>query len=244
VIPPLGTDLPAATRAAIAALWRQRATSEQRVGDVFTALADELAVTGAHAEVVALARSAILDEARHAATCAALAAAYGDAAPIPPAPATTRLPAYTADLRLRATLRVINLSCLGETLATAFVERCAATCDHPALRELHRLHLADEIRHARVGWAHLATLTDDARAEVAPYLPRLLAAQVTAWERRLHELPAAGYPGHGYPPRATTLAALADGVTEVVLPGFAYVGLDPAPARAWFDGRPSPPPSR
>lgn len=235
MIPPLGTELPTSTRAAVAALWRQRAASEHGVGAVFTALADDLAATGAHPDVVALVRDAIADEARHAATCADLAVAYGDASPPGAAPVAVRLPDYTDDRRLRATLQLVNLSCIGETLATAFVERCVATCEHPALREVHRLHLGDEIRHARVGWAHLATLTAAERAALAPYLPRLLAAQVTVWERRLHDLPVDGFPGHGYPPRAVTLAALHDAVREVVLPGFAYVAVDPAAALAWFE---------
>jgi hypothetical protein len=232
-VTPLGTELLAADRAAIAALWLQRARSESSVGCVFAQLADELAATGAHAEVVALARSATGDEARHAATCLALAAAYGAAATALD-PVTVRLPDYTAEARLRATLHAVNLCCIGETIATAFVEACVGACDDGALRDLHGRHLADEIRHARVGWAHVATLDAPERAAVAGWLPQVLEVQLRAWERRIGELPEAGFPGHGYPPRAALLDTVRAAVRELVLPGFAHVAIDASAAAAWF----------
>ena len=235
-IPALGLELAADVRGAIAELWLQRARSESSVGCVFEQLAGELAATGAHAEVVALARSAIGDEARHAATCLELAAAYGAAAPTL-TPVTVRLPDYVSDARLRATLHAINLCCIGETIATAFVEACVGACAEGVLRELHGRHLADEIHHARVGWAHVATLSEPERAAVAPWLARVLEAQLGAWERRIGELPEAGSPGHGYPPRAALLETVRAAVRELVLPGFAHVAIDIAAARAWFDGR-------
>ena len=231
----LGSELAAADREAIAALWLQRARSESSVRCVFEQLADELAATGAHHEVVALARSASLDEARHASTCLELAVAYGAAAATLDE-RTVRLPDYEADARLRTAIRAVNLCCIGETIATAFVEACVGACGDPLLRELHGRHLADEIRHARVGWAHVATLDAADRAAVVPWLAPVLEAQVGAWERRIGELPAAGFPGHGYPPRAALLDTVHAAVRELVLPGFVHVALDVAAARAWFDG--------
>lgn len=229
----LGGELAAADRTALAALWLSRARSESSVGCVFELLADELAATGARSEVVALARSAVGDEARHAATCLELAAAYGAEAPAL-VPVPVRLPDYVPEARLRATLHAVNLSCVGETIATAFVESCVGACADPALRELHGRHLADEIRHARVGWAHLATLADAERTEVSRWLPEVLEAQLEAWERRIGELPEAGFPGHGYPPRAELLDTVRAAVRELVLPGFAHVAIDATEAARWF----------
>ena len=230
MIAPLGAELAADERAAIAELWLQRARSESSVRCVFEQLADELAATGAHAEVVALARSAIGDEARHAAACVELATAYGaEGATL--AAVAVRLPDYEPDARLRATLHAVNLCCIGETIATAFVESCLGACEGPVLREVHRHHLADEIRHARVGWAHLATISEHDRAVVARWLPELLGAQLTAWRQRIGELPEHGVAGHAYPPRAAVLATLHEAVFSLVLPGFDHVGIDTSSAR-------------
>ncbi len=231
--PAFAADLAADTRDGLAQLWHQRARSESNVHTVFTQLAADLAATGAHPQVVELARRAVGDEARHAASCQALALAYG--APVDPvATGPVRLPDYVAEPRLRAALHAINHCCIGETIACAFVASCVDACADPALREIHRDHLADEIRHARVGWAHVPTLTAGERALVAGWLPELLRAQLAAWESRIAELPEAGFPGHGYPPRAALLASVHAAVTDVVLPGFAHVALDASAAAAWY----------
>ena len=60
----------------LAALWQARADSESSVRTVFDQLVAELVATGAHADVVALARRAVDDEVRHAAICIELATAY------------------------------------------------------------------------------------------------------------------------------------------------------------------------
>ena len=228
-------DLAADTRDGLALLWHQRARSESHVHAVFTQLAADLAATGAHPEVIALALRAVDDEARHAASCQALAVAYGaptDVVAVGP----VRLPEYVDDPRLRAALHAANHCCIGETIASAFVASCLDACADPALREIHRDHLADEIRHARVGWAHLPTLTAAERAQVAGWLPELLRAQLAAWESRIADLPEAGFPGHGYPPRAALLATVHAAVTDVVLPGFAHVAVDATAATRWYAG--------
>ncbi|NVB84349.1 MAG: hypothetical protein HOV81_38590 [Kofleriaceae bacterium] len=222
-------------RALLAALWQSRADSESSVRVVFDQLVAELVATGARTEVVALARRAAEDEVRHARICVELAAAYrGEPAAVTPAPAV-RLPDYVADARLRAALHALNLCCIGETIATGFVEACVAACAGGELEDIHRRHFADEIHHARVGWAHIASLSREDRAALAPFIEAILRAQVTAWESRIAELPEHGVPGHGYPPRAELVAAIYAAVRDVVLPGFAHVGVDASTAAAWFE---------
>ena len=228
-------ELSAETQAELAALWQQRAASESSVRGVFIQLVAELVATGAHADVIALARRATEDEAKHARICAELAAVYRGGAPIEVIPTAVRLPDYGEAPRMRAALHVVNLCCIGETIATAFVEACVAECAWPELREVHGHHLADEIHHARIGWAHLVSLTSDERGQVALRIPELLRAQVQAWEARLAELPEKGIAGHGYPPRATLIAVVHGAVRDLVLPGFEYVGVDPSQARGWFE---------
>ncbi len=213
------------TTVLLAELWEQRAFSESSVRTVFHQLANDLDATGAHPDVVALARRAADDELRHAAMCTELASAYRGrpvAAAIAPA---VRLPDYVPDRRMRAALQAVNLSCIGETIAVAFVEACIAACRDSELRDIHRRHLADEVRHARVGWAHLASLTHDERARIAAWVPELVRVQLAEWESRISELPEHGVAGHAYPPRAELLTVVRNAVSEVVLPGFAYVGI-------------------
>jgi hypothetical protein len=145
------------------------------------------------------------------------------------------LPDYVASVRLRAALHALNLCCIGETIATGFVEACIAACAGGELEEIHRRHFADEIHHARVGWAHVASLSADERAALGPHVEAILRAQVTAWESRIGELPEQGVPGHGYPPRAELIAAVYAAVRDVVLPGFEHVQIDASAARAWFE---------
>jgi hypothetical protein len=218
-------DLDDATRLALAKLWQERADSESAVRTVFHQLADAFAATGAHPEVITLARRAAEDEVRHAAVCTELATAYRREPVAPAVEPAVRLPDYVPDRRLRAALHAVNLCCIGETIAVAFVEACLQDCTDPALREIHRRHLADEVRHARVGWAHLASLTAAERAEVESWVPELVRAQLSGWEERLGELPEAGVPGHAYPPRAELVRAVQTAVRELVLPGFEYVGI-------------------
>jgi hypothetical protein len=213
------------TTAMLANLWEQRAYSESSVRTVFHQLANDLAATGAHPDVVAHARRAAEDELRHASMCTELASAYRGEAVAPAVAPAVRLPDYVADRRLRAALQAVNLSCIGETIAVAFVEACLAACGDRELREIHGRHLADEIRHARVGWAHLASLSEAERARVAAWVPELVRVQLAEWESRIGELPEEGVPGHGYPPRGDLLTAVRRAVNELVLPGFAYVGI-------------------
>jgi hypothetical protein len=226
-------------QAEVAHLWQMRAASESSVRGVFTQLVADFVAINAHPEVIALARRAMDDEARHARICAELAAAYRNDAPIEATPPPVRLPDYAVPARMRVALHAVNLCCIGETIATAFVEACIAACAWPELREIHGRHLADEIRHAQIGWAHLGTLGVEERAEVATWIPALLRAQVEQWEARLGELPEAGVEGHGYPPRALLIAVVHGAVRDLVLPGFEYLGVSTTAARAWLDARPS-----
>jgi len=227
--------LPAGERALLASLWQQRASSESSVRSVFEQVIAELTATGAHREVIALAQRAAGDEARHAAVCARLAAVYHGG----PVEIDTRSGVRLADTgappRLQAALHVVNLCCISETIASAFVEACLLECEGDMLRDLHGSHLADEVRHARIGWAHVASLSREERAAIAERLPELVRVQILAWESRIGELPEDGVPGHGYPPRAKLIATVHGAVRDLVLPGFDYVEIETRAARAWFE---------
>jgi hypothetical protein len=180
-------------------------------------------------EVLALATQAAHEEVEHARACHALAELYLGESVAMPQPKKVSMPAHggATDV-LRATLHVIGLSCIQETLAAEFVARCLDASEASAVREASQKHLRDEIGHARVGWAHLGSGVLDARdrAAVAAWMPRLVRANGELWLSRVRTLPHDGVSGHGYPP----VRELEDGVRHalrtVVLPGLSHVGID------------------
>ena len=226
-----------ATRGLLADLWQRRAVSELAAGEAFAVVEAELIALGADAAVLKLARKAVEDEPRHSELCRRLAESYGAALVAPAEPPPIELPRLDpADPELRRHLLVVAMCCINETIACAFVEACLQAAEGPLIRAIHREHLSDEIDHARIGWAHLASPRVDTgvRAAVSRWLPRLLEANVRHWEERLRLLPEAGVPGHALPPVAELIAAAHHAVDTVILPGFDHVGVDTAAARAWF----------
>jgi hypothetical protein len=225
-------------RALLAAVWTRRAASELGAGAAFAVVERELGELGADETVLELARRAVEDEPRHAELCRRLAEAYAGApVPAPAPPDEVAMPVHEgADAALTRHLHVVTMCCINETIACGFVEACLADASGPLVLAIHREHLSDEIHHARIGWAHLASprLAPAVRDAIARWLPRLLEANLRHWEERIATLPADGVPGHALPPVASLIAAARRSVETVVLPGFDHVGIDTTAARAWW----------
>ena len=78
----------------------------------------------------------------------------------------------------------------------------------------------------QIGWAHLASLTEAERRELAPWLPSLLATNLAMW--RAIPRPgaeASALAPHGLVPADAVERALFGAVRDVILPGFARFGL-------------------
>jgi len=221
-------------RAIAAATWHGRAESELRASGSFAYIAGVLAEAGAPGELVALARRAIHDERRHAMICWYAACAYaGHALPEPrrlPL-AIPRLPRASAELR--RVLHVIGMCCLNETTANAFHELCRDGARAPlATAVLHEL-ACDEVDHARLGWAFAAGPAVDAatRRELAGWLPELLAGNVAAWRERPRRAISDALVAHGCPRWDDVDRVVIAAIDDLLLPGFADIGIDVAPAR-------------
>jgi hypothetical protein len=150
-----------------------------------------------------------------------------------PRPKKVSMPPHRgASDALRATLHVIGLCCFNETIAAEFVSRCLDASEAPSVRRASSTHLRDEIGHARVGWAHLASGVLDARdrRHVARWMPRLVRANGEAWLARVRTLPEHGVPGHGYPPVRDLEAGVREAMREIVVPGLGEAGIDAAGA--------------
>jgi len=225
-------DLPDDARQVVGAQWRERAQSELNAASGFAIVLTELFAIGAEHAVLDLAARAVHDEVRHAELCRGLAERYLGAPVPPPRAKRVSMPSHPGAPRaLLEHLHVVGLCCINETLAAGFLEACLDATDDPEVREPARAHLADEVQHARVGWAHLASgAVDDAtRAAIGERVPRLLEANLARWLERLKILPEDGVPGHGVPPRARAVASLDETVREVIVPGFAHVGVRVTP---------------
>ena len=227
-------------RDVVASVWIERAASERRVGDAFDVIRAALAQLGASESLVAVAKRAVDDERRHAEICRVVASRYAGRELAAPPRLALVVPAHeSAGPELRRVLHVVGHCALNETFSSAFLEASLRACDPGAaplaragLREL----LSDEIHHARLGWAVLASLDASTRAAVAPWLPRLAAANLRAWRTAPRTL-ADGDPGlraHGVLSAAEFEAALLGAVRDVVIPGVESVDLDAAPLRAWL----------
>ncbi len=202
-------------------IWKARAKSELGAGSACAIVVTELYELGARHEVIALATAASHDEVRHADLCRQLAEAYlGEPVPMP-RPKRVSMPTHPgADETLVKHLHVVGLSCVNESLAVSFVEACLRGVKAPTVRPILKSHLEDEIRHARYGWAHLASLSDDERARIGAFVPRILEANVALWRSRLAELPAEDFSEHGYPPRSVLLETVDQAIRELIIPGF------------------------
>ncbi|MEJ7599329.1 MAG: hypothetical protein WKG01_15590 [Kofleriaceae bacterium] len=245
-----GTDLPwgdpsvaalsRAQRVAIAGHWKHRAKSELQVGRAFSAMVPLLRERRASSAVLDRLESGAEEEVRHSEICARLAETYLGEAVERPNITSVPLPRFeVGDEDLEIALLVSGMCCVNETIATAWISACLDAAETPLAQMANRIHLTDEIEHARVGWAHLASdaVSAATRAALGPCLPKLLESNAPGWERDDPSLPAEGVPAQGHLPVHVSRAVFLDAVEELVLPGFAHVGVDIGPARAWLAQR-------
>jgi hypothetical protein len=218
--------LPDALREAIARHWQRRARSEARIGRAFALMVPRVRAVGAVAAVRELLARAADDEARHAGICLRLASHYAGRDIAALDDRDVRLPSFGCDdERLEVALLVAGTCCVNETLATAWIEAALAASTVPIAVAANRAHLREEIDHARIGWAHLASLDDGLRAAIGACIERLIAANLPLWEGPDEFLPDEGVPGHGLPSAAAARATIDRAIRELVLPGFAHVGV-------------------
>ena len=179
---PLIDALPEAGRAALAGIWQERGGSELRVAAGFAAIASELVEHGASDSVLKIVARAVRDEVHHAEISVEIASRYraGDVEWPPAQPVQVPVLA-PAEGRFRATLLVIAMCCINETLACAILERQLSQTKAPLARAAIQTILSDEIEHARAGWAHIASayVTAPMKHEIGRWLPRLLKARLT-----------------------------------------------------------------
>jgi len=230
-------DLDDRERQAAIATWRGRMVQEHASARVFGALVGQAMAAGLDAARTRQLAEFACEELDHARRCAAVVVVLGGeaSAPWPPLP---RVPDHAEAEPLEALLRnVISVCCMAETVAVALIRAECLEIGPLALRAWLERILADEVGHARFGWALLESL-DPLPAELADRLARY--AEVALNHLAHHEL--AHLPAHGgLGPRAAAVgvcsgfaarALLGDTVDRVIVPGLARHGVVVRPV-AW-----------
>ncbi len=218
--------LDADSRAVVASVWAERASSELQASLAFNAIASRLVATNAPPDVQYLAARAVSDEVRHASLCLSLAQRYGSTAGWPRA-----MPADGDDA---TDLLVLGTCCVNESLGTAFLDATLKRTTAPAVLFVVQSLLADEVDHGRIGWAHLAGMTDPQRAAIGRTLPALLEACLRPWRTRLRVLPVEGVPEHGVLEPRDIRNVLNEALLTLVLPGFDHVGVNIDKGAEWL----------
>jgi hypothetical protein len=221
---PSVASLTPAARRSLAEWWSSRARAELDASGHFRLMAERLAVRGAPREIVGMAERAIDDELRHAASCSKLASGYlGEPVDLPEVPEPEQPSFGRASAELVTTLHVVLSSCISEGIASVFLRTCFVQAVPPLVRSVLKSQLEDEIEHARIGWAHLATASDGEKREVSRAVPDLLRVAKNAWLAT--ETPPSRPLGHGSLSRTDLEAVVEDAIRGLIVPGFAHVGI-------------------
>jgi hypothetical protein len=196
------------------------------VAAAFAVVSRELLETGADPRVLRIVARADDDEIEHARICLDVASRYrGSQEPWPPG-RPLRVPDYKVDDdRLRATLHLVALSCLNETIASVRLGETLRETASPVVKSAIRAILEDEVQHARAGWAHLASMhvTAPMKAEIAWRLPAMVRVSIEGTVSENAEIPE--LPAHGLPTLESTRRVAAAAVRDVVTPGFLAVDV-------------------
>jgi hypothetical protein len=158
-------SLPAELREGLAELWRARMVGEHRSVGIFALYVLDLLGAGAPAEMLSLACRASLDEVRHAELFGRLAALYSgkeETPPpgIPPMPDDPGVP-----MRDQVAREALHLSVLAESYSAVLLGALHERARDPAVVGALGVVLADEVHHARMGWATLKMLFEGEHGE-------------------------------------------------------------------------------
>ena len=222
----------------IATIWLYRAAMERRVADAFEVIRDALRRRNAAAPLVALAARAVDDEYRHTELSRVVASRFAGTELAAPKRLALEVPKHArASPELRDTLFVVGQCVLNETTASAFLEVCLAHARGALARTALQELLSDEIDHGRIGWAHLASLPEATRADVARWLLPMAFVNLRTWREHSPDDPRhrESWTLHGAPPADVTHAALVDALRTLIVPGLQDLRMRTDALERWLD---------
>jgi hypothetical protein len=232
----MGTDELIRTR--VAATWTFRTRAEIEATARFARMATELAEAGASPDVVRGAVDASADELRHRDLCARLAAKWGEPNALDHVAARTRVGRPGMAPRDCLLWEMVAVCCVSETMNTSLMTRCFEVVKDEEIRLTLRALLEDEVRHARLGWAHLAAEHAAGRGQfLCDVIPLVLEASVepgflegtqpTPWSDALYD--------YGELPWTELVQIYRDTLGVVVFPGLEMLGVDTSSGRTWLE---------
>lgn len=223
-------------RSKLAEIWLLRAKSERRVADAFAVVRDALEDLGSEPRLRDLAARAVDDEHRHAELARLVASRFAGRELEPPAPLALEVPEHrAAPDRLRSSLHVLGHCAMNETFASAFLEAALGPCRAPYARASLRELLSDEVDHARIGWAHLAALRVEQRAQLVPWVDSLVHSNLKMWRESGRDYPSdPALHRHGAPSAEMVESALLGAVRDLIIPGLAHFGIPTLSLQKWL----------
>jgi hypothetical protein len=234
---PKADGLDARERAAVVASWLGRSAAERRAADVFEVIVGAARELDLAPDLLAIAERAIDDELRHAELCRVVAEAYAGVPLDAPPRLSLEVPKHeSVSPELRRTIWIVQQCALNETTASAFLEECLEQAKAPIARAALRELLSDEIDHARLGWGHLASLSSKKKGEIAPFVVRIVAANVREWRKPGPDRPSDVVAEHGLIAPEAVRRAVDEAQRTLVSPGFAHVGFEVSALNQWIDG--------
>jgi hypothetical protein len=216
--------------------WLRRADVELTAATLSAQIARGLLLDGATRDVLELAARAVEDEVRHAYLCHAVAERYLARKVDPPRSRPIDEPVFgDCPAELNRLLGVVLHSCISETMATVCLSEGLERCVSPTAKAVTHQLLQDDLNHARLGWAHLASsfVGREKKGHVSRALPTLLRLGHDSW--LCEERPPNDDPAHGVLGMTGFMALTKTALVDVVLPGFDHVGVDTRLGRQWFD---------
>ncbi len=214
-------------RAELRHFWCGRANGELTTALSFEYMLEDLRALAAPQVLLDLAETAISDEHRHVDWCLRFARLLGDGEPVHAELGGTRpLTFYGANDADNRLLRTIFGGCFSETVAVQVLLASQQAITLDSARRLNRQHVAEEVRHSRLGWGLLGWqgLGPRERSMLAAYVPAMSELTRGLWlgpqraaDPELHAL--------GYLSRPLIERALEQAFDEVILPGLAKNGV-------------------
>lgn len=223
----------------VAKEWAARARAEREASVRFRGLAERLRTLDADQAVVAMADKAVTDEARHAALCDRTAERLGRTTCLKHHINVAEFAPQRLDPHARLLYEIVSFCCINESINAALLAVSLKLADDPDIKRAVREILADEVEHARLGWAHLASERARGRGEfLAVAIPRMLHGAVRGDEL----LALSGSSDHddaemsrlGYVSHTARVTLFCATLRDVVFPGLRACGIDDRPGQNWL----------
>jgi hypothetical protein len=229
-------------RRVAAEAWSFRARVELEAEARFRRLAGRLLALGGSASLVELAARSAEDEHRHAALCVEIAREHGCEAQVRGS-ALREIAPDGLTSRGAVLYELVAACCITETESMAVLTTLLGAVRAGSLRRTLRELSSDEVRHSRLGWAHLASEhASGVTAFLAPLVPAMLDGNAppdlfadVGPEREDERLLR-----FGVLPHALKREVFVETLEQVVFPGLERFGVDTAAARAWLSERRRP----